>query len=418
MTRTTKQESLYVRSKSEEIMTDKATDRILEEICATIEIPDSSYETAEARYQDLGRWFGRPESVCSAFHPHICAQGSFRLGTVNRPLNEKEPYDLDSVCNLEQGVDKSAFTQEELKQLVGQEIESYRVARRIEEEIKEKHRCWRLEYADAMRFHMDILPCIPEVLGRRSALREAMVRAGSPNELAQSVANLAVSITDDRHPSYRVVNGNWFVSNPVGFAQWFESRMKLATMLLEKRLLEARASKIDDLPVFRWKTPLQRTVQLLKRHRDIMFSGNCELKPVSNILTTLAGLAYRGESSLGETLATCLKDMDGFVNAVSPRVPNPVNPVEDFADKWGSAEGRSLRLEENFWRWLAQAKADFASIGSSTDADFITEQALRKLGARIDSGELLRKVGFGTPLVRTSPRIEKITEAPPRPWRS
>src|SRR5271156_6319175 len=100
-------------------MTDKTADRILEEIAGAIEIPDSAYETAEARYQDLGRWFGRSESKCSQFNPHISVQGSFRLGTVNRPLNGEETYDLDLLCNLEHGVNKNAVSQQRLKQLVG-----------------------------------------------------------------------------------------------------------------------------------------------------------------------------------------------------------------------------------------------------------------------------------------------------------
>lgn len=40
------------------------------------------------------------------------------------------------------------------------------------------------------------------------------------------------------------------------------------------------------------KTPLQRAVQILKRHRDIMFAGD-EDKPVSIIITTLAAKAYQ-----------------------------------------------------------------------------------------------------------------------------
>jgi hypothetical protein len=344
-------------------------------------------------------------------------QGSFRLGTVNRPLNGEETYDLDLVCNLERGIYKNAVTQEQLKRLVGLDIESYRTARRIEEEKKEKHRCWRLEYADEMRFHMDILPCIPEGVERRVLLREVMVRAGTPEDLAKGVANLSVSITDDRDPYFRLFTDTWPISNPIGFARWFESRMKLATMLLEKRLLEARAARIDDLPAFRWKTPLQRAVQLMKRHRDILFAGNCELKPGSNVLTTLSGLAYRGETSLAETLDRCLGEMEGLVNREAPHVPNPVNPDEDFADNWDTQEGRAKKLKENFWAWLAQAKADFKSIITSFDPDFIAEQALKKMGARIDSGELLRKVGFGTALVRQTPRIQRISETPARPWR-
>jgi hypothetical protein len=225
-----------------------------------------------------------------------------------------------------------------------------------------------------------------------------------------------VSITDNRHPNYRAVTHDWLISNPTGFARWFESRMKLATLLLEKRMVEAGVGRIDDLPVFRWKTPLQRAVQLMKRHRDIMFVGNCELKPTSNILTTLSGLAYRGESGLSDTLDRCLGDMESLVNSIVPRVPNPVNPAEDFADKWSTTEGRAKRLEENFWAWLVQAKADFKAIRSSGDTEFIADQALKKLGARIDSGELLRKLGLGTPLVRQVPRVQRINQAPARPW--
>src|SRR5713101_5807092 len=113
-------------------MNDTARNRIIEEIAATIEISDSAYETAEKRYQDLGRWFGRRESNCSGFDPHIYPQGSFRLGTVIRPLDEKAPYDLDLGCNLEKGISKSAHTQEQLKNMVGLDVESYRLARGIQ----------------------------------------------------------------------------------------------------------------------------------------------------------------------------------------------------------------------------------------------------------------------------------------------
>lgn len=41
----------------------------------------------------------RPESSYSEFEPHFF-QGSFRLGTAIKPLNENEMYDLDLACNL------------------------------------------------------------------------------------------------------------------------------------------------------------------------------------------------------------------------------------------------------------------------------------------------------------------------------
>ena len=94
-------------------------------------------------------------------------QGSFRLGTANKPENDEE-YDLDMGCNLRQHLSKDTNTQEQLKVLVGDELELYRKARTIKEELAEKTRCWRLEYADDLSFHMDIVPCIPETYVSRS----------------------------------------------------------------------------------------------------------------------------------------------------------------------------------------------------------------------------------------------------------
>src|ERR1700738_2762227 len=67
-------------------MSDHNTRSIFEEILVSLDIPESAYEKAEARYKDLGEWFDREESLCSPFSPHIYPQGSFRLGTVVRPV--------------------------------------------------------------------------------------------------------------------------------------------------------------------------------------------------------------------------------------------------------------------------------------------------------------------------------------------
>ncbi|MGA2571629.1 MAG: nucleotidyltransferase [Terracidiphilus sp.] len=398
-------------------MTESNRHRIFEDVAASIEIPDSSYELAEARYKDLGVWLGRPESSCGEYDPHISAQGSFRLGTVNRPLSEKAAYDLDLSCNLEGGLTMGNVTQEGLKSLVGSEVEGYRQARKITEPLREKHRCWRLAYADKLTFHMDIVPCIPAELVSRRSIGDAMLKAGSDLALVQQVAGLTVSITDDRHPLYRQISSDWKVSNPQGYARWFESRMRLATTLLEKRVAEARAATIDDLPAFRWKTPLQRCVQLLKRHRDIMFRTNPDAQPISIIITTLAARAYRGEADLGDALERVLTDMGGLVSSQVPRVPNPVNPAEDFADKWSTEEGRRERLADNFDAWLAKARADFGLIWGSTDSDFISEQALKKLGLRLDSSALRAKLVIPVPAVMFSPKTHVIHDAPARPWK-
>ncbi len=390
--------------------------QIIEAIAGSIEIPDSGYEAAEARYKDIGEWFGRPESMCSRFGPHILSQGSFRLGTVIRPLDKVSAYDLDLTCKLENGISKETHTQEQLKRTVGVDVESYRLARRIAEPPEAKHRCWRLNYTDQINFHLDIVPCIPEEQIARTRIQESMLKAGSDKLLARVVASLTVSITDDRKPNYRQISTEWNISNPEGYARWFESRMRLAAALIEKRLAEARAGKIEDLPTFRWKTPLQRCVQLLKRHRDIMFRHDPDTHPISIIITTLAARAYQGETDLGEAMERILAEMGNLVHPEIPRVPNPVNPAEDFADKWYTAEGRQKRLEDNFYVWLEQAKADLVTITHSNDSDFISGQALQKLAAKLSPMALRDKLSVSASAVAFSPRVHTIKEPPARPW--
>jgi hypothetical protein len=376
-------------------MSDTTRSGIIGEIAGSIDIPDSAYEKAEARYKDLGEWFGRKEVKCQKFNPHIYPQGSFRLGTVIRPVADDGEYDLDMGCRLRGGVTKANCTQQQLKELVGADLEDYRVARGIKEAREEKHRCWRLRYADSLKFHLDTVPSIPETVDRMRLIQEAMVRAGAPYDLAVLVANMTGAITDNRMRNYRIISDVWRLSNSEGFARWFESRMKLAKALMENRALEAKAAKVDDLPVYRWKSPLQRSVQLLKRHRDLMFSDDPDGKPASIIITTLAARAYQGEADIADALDTILRNMGALVNPVSPRVPNPVNPAEDFTDRWTDPESQKHQLEAKFWRWLKQAQIDFEAVGRERKPDLIVEAARAKFGASLNAKDLSTKLGLG-----------------------
>jgi hypothetical protein len=63
-------------------------------------------------------------------------------------------------------------------------------------------------------------------------------------------------------------------------------------------LAEALKANIEDVPEWRVKTPLQRAVQLLKRHRDVYFAGDYENRPISIIITTLAAHAYKNQENV------------------------------------------------------------------------------------------------------------------------
>lgn len=375
-------------------MSDATRNRIIAEIAGSIDIPDSAYEKAQGRYKDLGEWFGRKEARCSAFSPNIHPQGSFRLGTVIRPVDEDGEFDLDMGCRLQAGITKATHTQQELKKLVGADLEDYRAARGIKEKMEEKHRCWRLKYADALKFHLDTVPSIPETFEGRRRIQEAMVRAGAPSDLAVLVAKLTGAITDDRMPNYRIIDDAWRLSNAEGFARWFESRMKLAKALMESLARQAREAKVEELPAYRWKSPLQRCVQLLKRHRDIMFAEDPDGRPASIIITTLSARAYQGESEVADALDKILSSMGALVNATMPRVPNPINPAEDFADRWVDPASRHLNLEAKFQRWLRQAQLDFDAIGKERKPEMIVESARTKLGASLNVKDLSTKLGI------------------------
>ena len=392
------------------MLTNEKRNQLFKEMISILELPEGAYKKAQDRYDDIGDWLIREGSTCSQNDPHVFPQGSFRLGTAIRPLDDTEGYDLDLACNLRHGIFKRSHSQAVLKRLVGDELESYREARGIKAPLDEKHRCWRLEYADTMSFHMDIVPCIPAGASRKKGVLEAIINAGGTNVFATTVSELTVAITDDRHQGYRMVVEDWNISNPEGYAQWFEERMNIALLAVMEK------AQVDEIPVYMRKTPLQKVIQLLKRHRDQMFKDDSDIKPPSIIITTLAARAYRGEYDLESTLSAVLQSMDDFINSKIPRVPNPVDPEEDFADRWAMPEYRHLRLEKNFRNWLAQARDDFSFLISSDNAHSISDQLQRKFSLRLDTDRLVKNLGIAS--VSVAPSVHTISEPPPKPWRS
>lgn len=384
--------------------------KFLENLVESLELPADAYEEAKNRYEDLGEWFGRDNSTCRENDPHIFPQGSFRLGTAIRPIKENESYDLDLACSLRAGYSCATHSQKDLKDAVGNELELYRRARGVAAEKEEKHRCWRLEYADHLNFHMDIVPGIPAHAGRQQTLFKAMESYGLGVDLAADVARLAVSITDDRTPNYTIVSEDWLISNPEGYAQWFESRMRgKGLTLLEK-------AQVDAIPIYKRKTPLQRVIQILKRHRDQMFSKDPDVKPISVIITTIAANAYVAGSSLVETTDSVLAALQGFAESGDSVLPNPVNPAENFADRWNMPQYQHLNLRENFRKWVWQACKDFETLSATEDVQALVETAKTRFSVHPSAETLSKALGLAlAPAIKVS-APKDIGEAHARPW--
>ncbi len=388
---------------------------ILKELIEELDLPESAYENAQKRYEDLGNWFDRDESLVAENNPHIFSQGSFRLGTAIRPLDNTEEYDLDLACKLRVGITKRTHTQKDLKELIQKELEAYRKARGIHNELEEKHRCWRLEYKDDLSFHMDIVPCIPEDENKRNLIFDSLQNKGMSEQLANVTSQTTVSITDDRHHDYPIISNDWKISNPEGYSEWFESRM----VTQQPRVFMEKA-QVDRVPLFKRKSSLQRVIQLLKRHRDSWSKDNPDSKPISIIITTLAAKAYNGEINIDEALQNILNKMDSFVNPAKPRIPNPIDPDEDFADRWYREDCKHLMLEETFNSWLMQAKIDFAHMTSTTDTKFLVEHGKNKFSLNMNESKLRKSLGLSAVASNiVSPKSHSINKKDtPNPWKS
>lgn len=361
-------------------------DEFLEDLAEELQIPESRYEEADSRYKAVGEWLHRPGSVFERADPQVYIQGSFRLGTAIRPVTDTEDYDVDLVCEV--AYTKDQITQERLKHLLGIEIAAYARAHGMREP-EPGRRCWTLVYAKDAQFHLDALPALPDGIGRRAILES---RGFINNKWTQS----AIAITDTQHPEFGVRTVNWPHSNPKGYSEWFQSCMK---MIFEERrrrmaLLESVA-KVENIPEYRVRTPLQSAVQILKRHRDMMFIDNPDDKPISIIITTLAARSYRQEASTAAALRSILAGMDEHIEdrAGVAWIPNPTDPLENFADKWVEHPERA----QAFYDWLHKARADFAGAARLGDVSAISKALEPRFGRLLTEAAASRRRSASQP---------------------
>jgi hypothetical protein len=325
---------------------------ILDDICRDLELSEAQLEAAKTSYEAVAEW------LSSSSNPilrdlRLYAHGSAGLGTTVKPLG-REDFDVDLIC-LVLGF-MANRSPAELKRLIGDRLREHA---RYAAMLEEKKRCWRLNYA--REFHLDVSPTIVNV------------RCTNGGELV---------------PDKKL--RDWKPTNPSGYKRLFETRAKLLPRLRQQRAIIMDHAEVEPFPAkVTGRGVLRRTVQLLKRHRDIYFQHTTEeVAPISIVITTLAAQAYEYcvrnftfDTEL-DVLVDTIRMMPHFIETrvVSGHrqywVPNETTVGENFADRWNTEPARV----QAFYEWHAKALSDFEKVATLEGVDRITTNLEESLG--------------------------------------
>jgi hypothetical protein len=326
---------------------------VLDEICQILELTTAQLETARTSYEAVAEWLSASENPLLNWI-EIYAHGSAGLGTTVRPIG-REDFDVDLICKV------LLFTADrppaELKRIVGDRLKQNA---RYASMLEEKKRCWRLNYA--REYHLDISPTITNV----------------------GCDNGGELVPDKKLREFKP-------TNPKGYKTLFERRAALTPRLRMRKAIAADdRAQVEPFPAHTVaKGILRRTVQLLKRHRDVHFQEIVEdVAPISIILTTLAAQAYEYcvknftfDSELDALIAT-IRLMPHFIDRpfVNGRriyiVANETTIGENFAERWNSEPARAAA----FYAWHEKALADFEALHNLEGIDVIVRSLGKSLG--------------------------------------
>jgi cyclic GMP-AMP synthase DncV-like protein len=398
----------------------------LASLAGDLDIPPSTYQKAVRSYKAVGEWLNGGEYEGSLNGVSIHAQGSFELGTVIKPLkgSKKAGYDIDLVC--QPSIPKDNTTPSYIKEAIGQRLEENETYKKILD--AEGKRCWTLEYAEdnnGIGFHLDVLPSVIESSDIIEHLRANTEHLG--------LVNTAIAITNkDSETAY-----SWSTSNPRGYSEWFKNIngpvLQTIAPQVRQGLFESNRllfASVDQVPDQLIRTPLQQAVQIMKRHRDIRFSGHGheDFKPISMIITTLAAHLYENEGDVFSALNNIAEKLRRYSSLMESRVPiiegnliqkkadgtwyigNPVNGLENFADRWHEEDNARA---EAFFEWTSWVSADLIEIAKNPDLDMILGSAHDHFEEHTDyADDVPVKMPAASAIIK--PHIE--IKEPSKPW--
>ena len=284
-------------------------DELLAIIANNLELDATRKERMRSAYNAVSDVLKADPEFFKGIEIEVYAQGSLRIGTTIKPVLGKD-FDLDVVLHIYDSYlnHTSAEIYDELYRVLSNH-DTYKPL------LEKKKRCVRINYKSD--FHMDILP-------------GCMI----------TTDNTRLKIAKDEK---RLV---WSRTDPEGYGKWFDgiSERKKGTFLLESAInsfVKAQVETRDLPPEVYTKTPLQRTVQIIKRYRDLFYSDKNEdsYPPVSSVvLTTMVAQGYEDEVSIQDSLLNAVKRLkkkadDYRYKGIKFSVENPVDNHADIAER-------------------------------------------------------------------------------------
>lgn len=301
-------------------------DAILAEVAINLQLPPGLYRKAVERYGAVCRHIDRPGSPLAGRVACFYPQGSMAIDATISTRGTDDEYDIDAVAEIIGGSEGP----EALIDLLEKALEGYPVDR-----MERKTRCITLYYADGM--HLDVTPA------RRLA----------PKEKEGAIAHAKKG-----HPAEH----RYVPMNAYAFCEWYKRRAPVEerfALALNGRLYRDHgvafaAAEVEEVPE---QTPLiiksvtTVALQLIKRHRNILYAGEAGRMPPSVMLSCHAGHA----ASPGKGLADMVMRQARWTaraidNAASNRrlldVPNPEFTAERFTDRWPENQNQQQHYAE------------------------------------------------------------------------
>lgn len=366
----------------------------LNSICEQLDLTQTQLDRIETAYEAVGNHLASSDDALLK-DAQIYVQGSVRLRTTVKPIG-KDEFDIDLICYLP---NSTGCTRDEMLAAVDKRLKE---SDRYKSLVVPLSRGFRIDYAGD--YHLDITPA-------------------RDHELMPLISGHAIWVPDKRE--------QWKESNAKGMAEWFDTIKRLTPKQHQSMLLSKSQNNetVEQLPNQSLKAPLNRIIQILKRHRDEWAEENknqlSEYKPISVLITTLASLAYES-ISIGSSIYT--NDFDILLDVIELmpefiitdqfsgeiKVCNPSMKQENYAEKWNRTknnEGNKLRQAFDAWhRNAIEAFDDLANQQGQGEDNFFNSlgryfgerpvQATRnnligEIAVARKSGQLFSQTGIG-----------------------